>query len=328
VVTALELNRSLLARQGLLARSPVGVPEMIERLVGMQAQVPGHPYVGLWSRLEGFDPEELSALVERGDAVRGHLMRTTVHLATARDHDALAPIMADVHARNFRSNWLKRMHGTPVEPVVAAGRGLLAEAAYTRAELAATLAPSFPDAEPEALAVAVAVHTPVVQAPPRGTWRGRGRPRLALRDPAGGATVDDVVLRYLTAFGPAAVADIRTWSGLTGLRAVVDRLRPGLVEVDGMLDVPGAPWPDPDTPAPPRFLPEYDNVLLAHADRSRVIRAPVALPPGGTRGTVLVDGFVAGTWRYADGEVELFGDVPREVEAEAAALAAFLSSAG
>jgi hypothetical protein len=326
VPSARALNRSLLARQGLLTRSAAGAVTMLEQLVGMQAQIPGNPYVGLWSRLDGFDPEELSALVERGDAVRGHLMRTTVHLATARDHDALAPVMADVHARSFHSHWRKHMGGTAVEPVVAAGRALLAEAPYSRADLGAALAPTFPDADPGALAMAVTLHAAVVQVPPRGTWRGRGRPRFALREPAGGATVDDVVLRYLAAFGPATIADIRTWSGLTGLRDVIDRLRPGLVEVDGMLDVPGAPWPDPGTPAPPRFLPEYDNVLLSHADRSRIIRGPVSLPPGGTRGTLLVDGFVAGTWRFADGAVEVFADA--EVDAEAAALATFLSAAG
>jgi hypothetical protein len=326
VPSAQALNRSLLARQGLLTRSAVDPAAMIERLVGMQAQIPGNPYVGLWSRLEGFDPEALSRPVETGAAVRGHLMRTTVHLATARDHDALWPHTAPGHARLFRGTFLRRLHGESAEAVVDAGRALLAEAPRTKAELSAALAPLFPAAEPDALGYAVALNLPLVQVPPRGTWGGRGPARLALREPAGGATVDDVVLRYLAAFGPATVADIRTWSGFTGLRAVVDRL--DLVEVDGMLDVPGAPWPDPETPAPPRFLPEYDNVLLSHADRSRVTGGPVALPPGGTRGTVLVDGFVAGTWRYAAGEVEVFGADGARVRREADALAAFLSSAG
>jgi hypothetical protein len=321
-----SLNRSLLARQGLLGRSSEGVETMVERLVGLQAQIPGNPYVGLWSRLAGFDPHALSERIADGSMVRGQLMRTTVHLVTARDHDALVPVMADVHARQFRGTWLKRMHGTPVEPVVAAGRGLLAEAPRTRAELAATLAPSFPHAEPEALAVAVTQHTPVVQVPPRGLWGGRGQARFALCRPSTGATVDEIVRRYLAAFGPATVADIRTWSGLTGLRDVVDRL--DLVRDGDLYDVPDAPWPDPDTPAPPRFLPEYDNVLLSHADRARIIARPVALPRGGTRGTVLVDGFVAAAWSFADGEVTIVGDVPDGARAEASALAAFLSSAG
>ena len=327
MTSARALNRSLLARQGLLSRQPMPVPAMLERLVGMQAQIPGNPYVGLWSRLEAFDPEVLSAMIESGDAVRGQLMRVTVHLVTARDHDALAPLVADVHARHHAGTWRRRLHGAPEAAILAAGRELLAGGPRTRAELAAALAPAFPDAEPEALAMAVTLHTPVVQSPPRGTWGGRGQARLGVREPAGGATIDEVVLRYLAAFGPATVADIRTWSGLTGLRAVVERLRPRLVEVDGMLDIPDAPWPDEDTPAPVRLLPEFDNVLLSHADRSRIAPEPVALPPGGTRGTVLVDGFARGAWRYAEGEVELFG-VGDEARAEADALAVLLSSAG
>ncbi|MEA2126635.1 MAG: hypothetical protein QOI80_3417 [Solirubrobacteraceae bacterium] len=321
------LNRSLLARQGLLARSAVGVEAMVEQLVGLQAQIPGNPYVGLWSRLRDFAPAALSDLIAEGGAVRAQLMRTTIHLVTAADHDVLAPVMAGVHARHFRGTWLKRMHGTPVEPVVDAGRGLLAEAPRTRAELAATLAPASPEAEPEALAQAVTLHTPVVQVPPRGLWGASGQARLGLRPPAGGAAVDAIVLRYLAAFGPATVADIRTWSGLTGLREVVDRL--DLVRYDGgLLDVADAPFPKPDTPAPVRFLPEYDNALLSHADRSRIVARQAPMPRGGTRGTVLVDGFVAAAWSYADGEVSILGDVPREALAEADALAAFLSSGG
>jgi hypothetical protein len=325
VPSAHALNRSLLARQGLLARSRVGTEAMLEQLVGMQAQIPGNPYVGLWSRLEGFDPADLSLLVETGAAVRGHLMRTTVHLATAGDHDALWPHTAPGHARLFRGTFLPQLHGESPEAVVEAGRALLAEAPLTKAELSAALAPRFPAAEPEALGYAVALNLPLVQPPPRGTWRGRGAARLALREPAGGATIDEVVRRYLAAFGPATAADVRTWSGFTGAREVLERL--DVIELDdGLFDVPDAPWPDPDTPAPPRFLPEYDNVLLSHADRSRIIGEPITLPRGGTRGTILADGFVAGTWRFADGRVEVFAEV--DVEAEAAALADLLSSAG
>jgi hypothetical protein len=291
----------------------------------MQAQIPGNPYIGLWSRVEGFDPEELSALVANGAAVRGHLMRTTVHLATARDHDALWPHTARSHARLFRGTFQPRLNGEPGEAVVEAGRALLTEAPRTKAELSAQLAPLFPAADPDALGYAVALNLPLVQAPPRGQWGASAVARLALREPAGGTSVDEVVRRYLAAFGPATAADVRTWSGFTGVRAVLERL--DVVELeDGLFDVPDAPWPDPETPVGPRFLPEYDNVLLAHADRSRIIPGPISLPRGGTRGTVLVDGFVAGTWRFADGEVEFPAGLP--VEEEAAALAAFLSSGG
>jgi hypothetical protein len=319
------LNRSLLARQGLLERSGETVPAMIDRLVGMQAQIPGNPYVGLWSRLRGFAPAALSELIASGEAVRGHLMRTTVHLATARDHDALWPLTASRHAQLFRGTFEPRLHGADAAAVIETGRGLLAEAPRTKADLAATLAPLFPEAEPEALGYAVALNLPLVQAPPRGEWGATAAPRMLLREPAGGGNVDDLVRRYLAAFGPATVADVRTWSGLTGLREVLERL--DVIELErGLYDVPEAPWPAPDTPAPVRFLPEYDNVLLAHADRSRIVSEQVAMPRGGTRGTILVDGFVAGAWVFEDGAVRVIGDVDAADEAEA--LGAFLSSGG
>jgi hypothetical protein len=327
VLSAYALNRSLLARQGLLERRAAGTVAMLEQLVGMQAQIPGNPFVGLWSRLEGFDPEELSALVRRGDAVRGHLMRTTVHLATARDHDALWPHTARGHARLFRGTFLRRLNGEDPEAVIAAGRALLAEAPRTKAELAAALAPSFPAAEPDALGYAVALNLPLVQAPPRGEWGASAAARMALREPAGGTAIDAVVRRYLAAFGPATAADVRTWSGFTGAGEVLERL--DLVELeDGLVDVPDAPWPDPGTPAPPRFLPEYDNVLLSHADRARIVPERLPLPRGATRGFVLVDGFATATWRFADGRVEVLGADGPDVRREADALAAFLSSAG
>lgn len=322
------LNRSLLARQGLLERSIDPPEQVVERLVGLQAQEPGDPYVALWSRIRDFDPHAVSALLESGAAVRAGLMRSTIHLVTARDHDILQPLMAPVMAAGFRSSWSKRLHGAPLEDVLALGRPLIETAPMTRADLSAALAPSFPDAQPDALGQAVTYHEPLVQTPPRGLWGGRGQARWALREPAGGGDVRDVICRYLAAFGPATMPDLRTWCRLTGLRDIVSGM--DLAEVDGMLDVPDAPWPDEDTPAPPRFLPYYDNIWLSHDDRSRIVAERAAASSGG--GTLLVDGFTAAAWTFTDGQVVLDRPIPSaardEVEAEATALAAFLSSAG
>ncbi len=309
VLGARALNRALLARQGLLERSREPVADMVERLVGLQAQVPSNPYVALWSRLEAFDPATLSEQMADGRAVRAQLMRSTIHLVTARDCRAIQPVTESVQVRHFRSTWRKRLGGADAGAVVALGRELLAQGPRTRAELAVALAPHWPGAEPAALAMTATLLTPVVQVPPRGLWRGAGQARQALTDdwlaPAEpvAAGVDALVLRYLAAFGPASAADLRTWSLLTGLRPVLERLRPRLrtfrSEAGGeLLDVPDGPLPDPDTPAPPRFLPEYDNVLLAHADRSRILRdgpGPL-LPRGSWIGTLLVDGFSRASW--------------------------------
>ena len=313
VLSARALNRALLARQGLLERTAAPALGTVERLVGLQAQEPSNPYVALWSRLEAFDPGALSALVADRRAVRAQLMRATIHLVSARDCRVLQPLVAPVLARAFRSPWLARLDGAPVEDVVAAGLALLAERPRTRAELGAALAGRWPDAEPPALAQAVTFHVPLVQIPPRGLWGATGQATWALAGDWLGAPVDGgtppaaVVRRYLAAFGPATVADMRTWSGVSGLRAVVEDMRPQLrtfADERGreLFDVEDGPLPDPDTPAPPRFLPEYDNVALSHDDRSRLFAGlgPDGFAPRGG-GWVLVDGFHRAHWHLARG---------------------------
>jgi hypothetical protein len=307
------LNRALLARQGLLARS-AGAPEaMVERLVGMQAQEPGDPYVGLWSRLEDFDPRALSELIASRALVRGQFMRGTIHLVTGGDCRAIHPVMLPVLARTFRA-WEPRLNGASAEEVAAAGRELLAKAPRTRAELGAALAPRWPDAEPAALAQAVTFLSAVVQIPPRGLWGERGQATWArIEDWLGPLdpepSVEDLLKRYLGAFGPATPADMRTWSGLSGLGPAIDRLRPGLRTFRDeagreLLDVEDGLLADPETPAPPRFLPQYDNVALSHADRARIAGAPGPTVPARSRGSLLVDGFVRALWSVRDGEGE------------------------
>jgi hypothetical protein len=314
VLTPRALNRSLLQRQGLLVRSAVPAAEIVERLVGMQAQEPENPYVALWSRLEDFDPTELSDLIAERKAVRAPLLRSTIHLVTARDCLGMQPLTLPVVGRMFKSSWSKRLAGADLEQVVAAGRELLAERPHTRAELDASLAERWPDAERMALAYAITSHLPVVQVPPRGLWGGSGQARWSPAEAFIGealqtdSSVDELVLRYLAAFGPATVADVRTWSGLTGLRAVVARLRPQLrtfrdEQGRELFDVPDAPFPDPDTPAPPRFLPEYDNIALSHADRSRLFNGlgpGLPFPTGTWIGSLLVDGFYRANWKLTE----------------------------
>jgi hypothetical protein len=307
-LTKRELNRTLLGRQLLLERRPMAAAEALEHLVGMQAQNPLDPYFGLWSRLEGFDPTELSALVERGEAVRAWLMRGTIHMVTARDCLALQPVMGSVMRKAFLgSRFARAASEVDWNELAAATEEMLADGPMTRADIGRTLAERWPEVRVETLGLAASHMVPMLQVPPRGMWgathratqahveRFLGR-RLAENDDPG-----EAILRYLRAFGPAAPKDMRAWSYKTGLRDAIDRLRPELRTFRDeagteLLDVPDGEFVDPKTPAPARFLPEYDNAVLSHDDRTRIV------PPGQAsrlwwKGTVLVDGFVDGTWK-------------------------------
>ena len=309
-----ELNRATLERQMLLRRRELPALDAIEHLVGMQAQAPSPPYIGLWTRLKDFRPDELGRLILERRAVRIALMRNTVHLVSARDCLALRPLVQPVLDRTLYSTRANRAHleGVDAEALVAAGRALLEERPRTAKELGEQLQEQWPERDPTSLARAIRHLLPLVQVPPRGVW-GKSGPAAHTTaeswlarplDPA--PSVDDVVLRYLGAFGPATVKDVQTWSGLTRLGEVVERLRPRLSTFRDergkeLFDVPDAPMPDPDTPAPPRFLPEFDNLILSHADRTRFIaeeyRKALASRNGMVPAAFLIDGFVQGTWR-------------------------------
>ena len=311
VLDTRRLNRTLLERQLLLRRSPLPPLRAIEHLAGMQCQEPPAPFYGLWSRLEGFDPAELVRLLETHAVLRTTLMRATLHLTTADDFLAWRPMHQAMLEKRFASSgFMKQLDGADVGEVVAAGRAVLAETPGTTATLGRALAERWPDHDRTALAYAVRFCLPLAQLPPRGTSLARqggqavvapveellGRPLAEETEP------DALLLRYLAAFGPASVADMRLWSGLPGLAAAVERLRPQLRSFRDergreLLDLRDAPIATGDEPAPPRFLPWFDNILLGHDDRSRVLPYGHRLGVVGGSAFVLVDGFARATWR-------------------------------
>jgi hypothetical protein len=306
------LNRATLARQLLLERSPMSALDAIEHLVGMQAQAPFAAYYGLWSRLDAFTGEELSGLLTSRKAARIVLMRGTIHLVTAKDCHRLRPLVQPALDRMLRTN---ATHGKPlgavdVTAVVDAAKRLLDADALTPGEVGARLAEQWPHTPPGSLAEAARSLLPLVQVPPRALWQRSGRVRLTtatawLGKPRGKAlTIDDLVVRYLAAFGPASTADVQTWSGLSRLGEVIERLDLIRVKSEGgqtLYDIPDAPRPDPDTPAPVRLIAPFDNILLSHADRTRILsdehrKRLFSSKNGIVPGALLVDGFVAGTW--------------------------------
>ncbi|RZQ60140.1 winged helix DNA-binding domain-containing protein [Amycolatopsis suaedae] len=322
VLDTRALNRATLARQLLLDRADMSPFDAVAHLCGMQAQEPQEPFTGLWSRLRAFDPATLSSLLTGRRVVRTHLMRRTVHLLTAEDvlawrsrHDAML-------RQRLLATYRAELDGVDLDELAAAGRALMADGRpRTMAELGRAFVERWPGAGHRPLGeILVSTLIPMVQLPPRGVWRTKAAvSNLPVADwlgrevdppaPDGGDPVGQaMVRRYLAAYGPAAVADIRGWSGVAGLPAAVSAMRDELVTFRDergrqLVDLPGAPLPDPDTPAPVRFLPAFDNAILGYHDRTRIIDDEHRnLSVAGER-VVLVDGRVSATWTVDGGTV-------------------------
>lgn len=328
------LNRATLARQLLLSRAEMSARDAVGHLLGLQAQNVKPPYFQLHARLAGFRPAELAGLMESREVVRMVTMRSTIHTHTADDALTLRPLVQP--ARDREVNYFRKgLAGVDLERLAELARAFVDAEPRTMAELREELLKEWPDADPQSLSVAARCRLPLVQVTPRGVWGRSGQVRLTtvenwLGRPACAAQpVDEVVLRYLAAFGPASVKDMQVWAGLTRLREAFERLRPGLAvfrDENGveLFDLPDAPRPDADTPAPARFLPEFDNLLLSHADRTRVVAPEIkgrTWTGNQAHCTLLVDGFLAGLWER-DGNtltVQLFQETSAARKEEIAA---------
>ena len=343
VLSTRELNRALLARQLLLERSRMPLTRALEQVAGLQTQYAPSGYVSLWSRLHDFRRDELTNALEQRRAIQATLMRATIHIVSARDFPLFAAAV-----RRGRGEWWQR-----VQQKAVAGIDMSKLAARVRHHLAAG-----PRRAPDLQKLLVAAGYPptaaggagmwvdIVRVPPSGTWDQRRADLYGLADDWVGLSdateaegLEHLVARYLGGFGPASLADVVSWAGLppATLRPVIDRMRLRRFRDERggeLLDLPRAPLPDPDTPAPVRFLPTWEATLLVHARRTLILpeayrprvfntKTPHSVP------TFLVDGAVAGTWRYEKGRVKLapFGRLTRAVlsdlEQEAERLAAF-----
>ncbi|MGX1807286.1 winged helix DNA-binding domain-containing protein [Nocardia sp. NPDC055321] len=338
------LNRTLLLRQSLVERADMSAADLVRRLVAVQGQEPNWPYVGLWSRLTDFRNDELEGLLRDRTVVRSTMIRRTVHLADAADYRWLYPTVRPAVEQLYTAAYFQEALGaTDRDEFRSVGARLLAGRTLSRRELGRELAAHFPSPHPGRLAQALGLVLPLVHDHTAGVW-GAWRNRyvsVTLAQDWTGEPVHDapdpetLIRRYLAAFGPASVADMQAWSGVTRLAAVVARLRPSLrVYRDDtgreLFDLPDAPLADADLPVPVRLLPAFDNAALGHKDRRRIIsdadRARINRIASAGVPMYLVDGFVHGSWAVEGSTVRItpwhpFAPGAREqVEAEAHAL--------
>ncbi len=318
-LSARRLNRTLLLRQHLLERTTATPPELVRHLVGLQAQERLPPYLSLAARLASFDPEDVTAGLEDRSLVRLLTMRGTVHLLVADDALMLRQWTAPVHEREIKiSQSIGPARDLDRDDFLAALSALLDDGPQPQKALGAALAERFPEVAATQLGQLARSAAPLVQCPPRGTWRGTGAVVYQYVDrwlgrPLVEPDVEEVVRRYLRAFGPATAADVTAWSGITRLAPVVKAMDDLVTHEDAqgkpLFDVPDAGLAEEDTPAPVRLLGQYDNVWLSHAGRDRVTtpesRKLWMGVNGGLASTVFADGMLVGLWRVTDGRVEL-----------------------
>lgn len=343
------LNRTTLARQHLLQRSSLSAPQALEALVGLQAQQASSPYVALWTRLHDFEREALAQAIHDRSVVKATLMRSTLHLVTSDDYLRLRATVQPVLTAAWEAIFKELKGEFDVNALVNVARSFLAERPRTFAEITEHLTAAMPGYEAGALRYGVRTHLPLVQVPVQKQWSYPGNPQFALAEQWLGKEIPDesdlrgLTLRYLRAFGPARVTDMQTWSGLGKLKEHFEQMRPELItyrDEQGveLFDLPEMEIVSDDAPAPVRFLPEFDNLLLSHSNRTRVVddayRKQVYLPGLRVAATFLADGFVAGVWKVAKSKgaatltLQPF-NVPdattrAELEAEANALVRFV----
>ncbi|MBB5083690.1 winged helix DNA-binding domain-containing protein [Nonomuraea endophytica] len=333
MLTLRDLNRATLARQHLLTPFDGTVGEVVGRVGGLQAQEPRPPYLGAWARLARLERADLHAALHARTLVRATMWRGTLHLVTADDFAAFRPLLDEVLSGALTSRFPDVAFDGVIE---AAGKMLAEDGPLTFNEIRPRLRTLFPDVNDRALGYAVRMLMPLTMAPTADPWgfprdAAFGLPGLTLTP----AAKEDLVTRHLAAFGPATVADVQAWSGLGGLKPILygmplEHLRDERGRE--LFDLPGAPLPGGEAEAPVRFLPDFDTLLLGHADRSRIVDPafPVTTKNLRVRAVYLSDGFVAGTWqikrtaRKATLLLSPFTPVPRaRLEEEALRLLAF-----
>ncbi|QBS41579.1 winged helix DNA-binding domain-containing protein [Nocardia sp. CS682] len=346
------LNRTLLARQHLLERSQRTVHEMCDHLVGLQAQDSPPPFVALWSRITDFDPAAISNALEDRTLARITLMRGTIHMVTPPDALRIAPLMQpELEKIPFRKGFnYGALVGLDPDEVRAHGERVLGDEPMSAADLRLHAAECYPDRNPGMVVQAWLILLPVLQTPPRGKWKDSSRPVWSRVEPWLGAPLDpsyplaELLLRYLRAFGPASTMDMQTWSKLLGMKQAIaqlgDRVRTYTDERGRTLyDAADGELADPELPAPVRLLGWYDNALLSHQDRSRIVpdgAAPPLRAFAAAVAPVLVDGYLAGLYKVfpESGTARLRISPTRKwtkaeraaVEAESHALLAFLEA--
>lgn len=343
------LNRATLARNFLLERESHGIHETVSRLVGMQAQSSAAPFIGLWSRLAAVERQQIAAAIDDRSLVKATWIRGTLHLCTAEDYLHFRTTLQSMLSAGWATMSKDRGSAFDLNEMIRAVTEFVQETPRTFAEISDFLVARYPQYDVGAMRYAFRMHVPLAQVPNESEWKYPANPKFTLAEPWLGHPVSaehrlqELMRRYLAAFGPASVADAQSWFGLSGLKETFEALRPELIVLrdEGrreLFDLPGQPLPDPETPAPVRFLPEFDDILLSHSNRRWVIsderRKAVYLPALRVAPTVLVDGFVRGVWKsekkagVATLAVELFdqvaSDTRLEMEAEAEQLVRFI----
>ena len=332
VLSRRELNRALLARQLLLERTSMPVARAVERLAGLQAQYTPSPYLSLHARLDGFERDSLTRALERRTVVKALLMRGTLHIVTPRDFWAFTTARRELGRILWPPSYEKLLPSKRLAELATAAVRELGDGPRTFKEIVALLAPhASGNATPTFIWRRVQGHEYIVHAPPSGTWGYHkegvyesAAARIPAKPPAPDDAFDEMVRRYLAAFGPASKHDFAQWAGLPRLGPIAEslermKLRTFLDEHGRTLfDLPRSPLPDADTPAPVRLVPRFDNLVLSHADRSRVLGdvpvTKIVTKNAIVHATILIDGFVTGTWQLEKGRVKLepFAAIPRE----------------